>query len=76
MGENREIAPNCAAYDALLKRFALKALVKSDLLGTRQDRLSARQIAYEHLSSRQKLLYHVVKRSPKVGEIFMKLKWI
>jgi len=75
--KNRQTAQNSPTYDFLLKRFALRALVKSDLLGTEKDRLSAHEIAYGYLNNRQKLLYNVVKRSPPiVGEFFMKIKWI
>jgi len=74
--KNKETAKNSSAYESLIKKLALRALVKSDFFGTEKDRVSAHKIAYEYLSNRQKLLYKVVKRYPIVGEFFMKIKWI
>jgi len=74
--KNRGTADNSSTYESLIRKFALRALVKSDLFGTKKDRASAHKMAYDSLSYRQKLLYNIVKRSPMVGKLLMKIKWI
>ncbi len=61
-----------AAYNALLRKFAFRALIKSVAFGSEEEKTSARKLACGHLSNGQRLLYRVLAHSPVASRIFLR----
>ena len=71
--KNREDSP---AFSALIRRQALRALLKAIVAGDEKDRSRAYEVAYRELSGAQKVLLRVVRRTPALVRLLTETRWL
>jgi len=74
--KNQDSIEDLPRFRALMRRLALRALVKAIVLGGQEEQARAHEVAYEYLSGSQRVLYRLVQRTPVLGEFLWKRRLI